>query len=258
MNVTVSVPAAPVVDVKAIGPEGPTGPQGPQGPPGATGATGATGPPGATGPQGATGPAPTSPFVITSGAAAQIPLTVKAAAGQTADLFDILASDGVTKLFGFGPPASPLRQMIFNGSNLLIGGTSPSDFWEPLLRLYSSGYNMTTTFKQGSAMEIDCGGAAVVFANDSGSNQPIKFNLGGAAQIPIQVTAAASQTADLLQLLASGGAVLVKVNAAGVVFPVQAPTASAPAYVKGGVYFDTTLNKLRVGGATAWETVTSS
>ena len=40
--------------------------------------------------------------------------------------------------------------------------------------------------------------------------------------------------------------------------PVQAATASAPAYVKGGVYFDTTLNKLRVGGATGWETVTSA
>jgi hypothetical protein len=39
--------------------------------------------------------------------------------------------------------------------------------------------------------------------------------------------------------------------------PVQATTAAAPAYVKGAMYFDTTLNKLRVGGATAWETVTS-
>jgi hypothetical protein len=44
----------------------------------------------------------------------------------------------------------------------------------------------------------------------------------------------------------------------GIFKPMQAPTASAPAYVKGGVYFDTTLNKLRIGGATAWETVTSS
>jgi hypothetical protein len=43
-----------------------------------------------------------------------------------------------------------------------------------------------------------------------------------------------------------------------VVLPVQAPTASAPAYVKGGIYFDTTLNKLMVGGATAWETITSA
>lgn len=35
------------------------------------------------------------------------------------------------------------------------------------------------------------------------------------------------------------------------------PTASAPAYVKGGMYFDTTLSKLRVGGSAGWETVTS-
>jgi hypothetical protein len=44
---------------------------------------------------------------------------------------------------------------------------------------------------------------------------------------------------------------------AGLIFPQQAVTASAPTYVKGAIYFDTTLNKLRVGGATAWETITS-
>ena len=44
---------------------------------------------------------------------------------------------------------------------------------------------------------------------------------------------------------------------AGLIKPQQAATASAPAYVKGAIYFDTTLNKLRVGGATAWETITS-
>jgi len=38
----------------------------------------------------------------------------------------------------------------------------------------------------------------------------------------------------------------------------QATTAAAPVYIKGGMYFDTTLNKMRIGGATAWETVTSS
>ena len=40
-----------------------------------------------------------------------------------------------------------------------------------------------------------------------------------------------------------------------VIKPMQA--SSAPAYVRGGLYFDTTLNKLRVGGAAAWETITS-
>lgn len=49
----------------------------------------------------------------------------------------------------------------------------------------------------------------------------------------------------------------VSINSEKVFFPVQAPTATAPAYVKGGLYFDTTLNKLRVGGVAAWETVTS-
>jgi hypothetical protein len=43
----------------------------------------------------------------------------------------------------------------------------------------------------------------------------------------------------------------------GTISPRQAPTTSAPAYVKGAMYFDTTLNKLRIGGATGWETVTS-
>lgn len=37
----------------------------------------------------------------------------------------------------------------------------------------------------------------------------------------------------------------------------QYTTVNAPPYVKGNMYFDLTLNKLRVGGATAWETVTS-
>ncbi len=37
----------------------------------------------------------------------------------------------------------------------------------------------------------------------------------------------------------------------------QYTTAGSPAYAKGKLYFDVTLNKLRVGGATGWETITS-
>jgi len=44
----------------------------------------------------------------------------------------------------------------------------------------------------------------------------------------------------------------------GTISPVQATTAGAPAYVKGAMYFDTTLNKMRIGGASGWETVTST
>lgn len=50
---------------------------------------------------------------------------------------------------------------------------------------------------------------------------------------------------------------VVYIDDEGVLFPVQAVTASAPTYTKGGIYFDTTLNKLRVGGASGWETITS-
>ena len=46
-------------------------------------------------------------------------------------------------------------------------------------------------------------------------------------------------------------------NINGVFFPLASTTAAAPAYALGGMYFDTTLNKLRIGGATTWETVTS-
>jgi hypothetical protein len=35
-------------------------------------------------------------------------------------------------------------------------------------------------------------------------------------------------------------------------------TQAASLYTPGSLYFDTTLNKLRIGGATAWETITST
>jgi hypothetical protein len=56
----------------------------------------------------------------------------------------------------------------------------------------------------------------------------------------------------------NSGAGRYGVPGSGLLFPSQVPTTAAPAYVKGGIYFDTTLNKLRIGGASGWETVTSS
>jgi len=64
-------------------------------------------------------------------------------------------------------------------------------------------------------------------------------------------------------ILANGaGSIRVQSDAttitfADVIMPKQATTPLAPPYVKGGMYFDTTLNKMRIGGAAAWETVTS-
>ena len=62
-----------------------------------------------------------------------------------------------------------------------------------------------------------------------------------------------SVSTDVITFTDSGAATF-----AGTISPQQATTAGAPAYVKGAIYFDTTLNKLRVGGATAWETITSA
>ncbi len=64
-------------------------------------------------------------------------------------------------------------------------------------------------------------------------------------------------SADVMQARVNGTSV-VKIDSVGRLFPLQATTAGSPSYVKGAIYFDTTLNKLRIGGASAWETVTSS
>jgi hypothetical protein len=85
-----------------------------------------------------------------------------------------------------------------------------------------------------------------------------KLHIVGAADTQqLIVKSNATQTANLQEWQKSDATVLVSINGIGVIFPLQAATASAPAYVKGGIYFDTTLNKLRVGGVTAWETITS-
>jgi len=44
----------------------------------------------------------------------------------------------------------------------------------------------------------------------------------------------------------------------GILILAQYTTATRPAYVKGSQFFDTTINKMVIGGATAWEVVTSS
>lgn len=77
------------------------------------------------------------------------------------------------------------------------------------------------------------------------------------ATIGFVLRAASAYTVNLLDCRDSAGSTRLRINENFVFFPVQATTASAPAYVIGGMYFDTTLNKLRIGGATAWETVTS-
>jgi hypothetical protein len=55
----------------------------------------------------------------------------------------------------------------------------------------------------------------------------------------------------------TNGLVRMTLNTDGTLSVFPAPTVSAPPYGKGKMYFDETLNKLRIGGAVDWETVTS-
>ena len=85
------------------------------------------------------------------------------------------------------------------------------------------------------------------------------------AALAFQVANAAGTLTESMRLFNSGSVSIgnttdkgaASLNVSGLIYPQQATTAGAPAYVKGAIYFDTTLNKLRVGGATAWETITS-
>ena len=129
----------------------------------------------------------------------------------------------------------------------------------------------------GGALSIAAGGNFIVGSSASTGQSNIQFgNSGGGSQIGVEsvgggslatgstayATVVGSYTNTALQLFTNGTVRLTISNTgaatfAGTVSPQQATTAAAPAYVKGAIYFDTTLNKLRVGGATAYETITS-
>lgn len=77
----------------------------------------------------------------------------------------------------------------------------------------------------------------------------------GTTDVNISRNAAGIVQIGTTSINALGSLLLKNLTASGLISPQQA--ASAPTYVKGAIYFDTTMNKLRIGGATAWETVTS-
>jgi hypothetical protein len=101
-------------------------------------------------------------------------------------------------------------------------------------------------------------GSSIVFYEKTAGayNWQISHNVIAGSALEITPSTAAGNTTFSTPALTFNGATSSAVFR-GVIFPQQAATGSAPSYVKGGLYFDTTLNKLRVGGATGWETITS-
>jgi hypothetical protein len=70
---------------------------------------------------------------------------------------------------------------------------------------------------------------------------------------------ARAKAAEIAKLPLAGGTMtgpIAGLAASGTFTP--AALSSAPTYVEGGVYYDTTQHALYVGGATAWEKVTSA
>ena len=102
-------------------------------------------------------------------------------------------------------------------------------------------------------------GARALEIDYSGSSYSGSLLTGG----PSGESASISTTGTYALALGTNNTARITITAAGnqintgTISPQQATTAAAPAYVKGAMYFDTTLNKLRIGGATGWETVTS-
>ncbi|MEI6532460.1 MAG: hypothetical protein WCO06_01330, partial [Candidatus Roizmanbacteria bacterium] len=156
----------------------------------------------------------------------------------------------------FSPGASTAMTLLGNG-NVGIGTTAPTN-------ILSLGGNAARTFwmengtvanTAGFSLTVQSGGATAASTDKAGGDLIISSGIAtgtGGSNIYIKTaTPATTGTGN------NAPSTKITIQGNGVLLPFQAPTASAPAYVLGGMYFDTTLNKLRIGGATAWETVTS-
>jgi hypothetical protein len=127
----------------------------------------------------------------------------------------------------------------FTGSTSLgVGSSNHTMFGQNSSYIFDDG-NMHID-PNGQNMWLDTSGTNLYIGAGGGTNVGINNSSPGAN---LDVTGTGHFSSDL--------------TVGGLFFPEQAPTASAPSYVKGAIYFDTTLNKLRVGGATGWETITS-
>ena len=148
----------------------------------------------------------------------------------------------------------------YDGTSLLVNSASVDANWKIQSNASSTGvtgigvnnnggYGVYLTYDNTARYG---GGAAI----RNISNSPLFFETNNAIRMMVSATGGVSigNTTDAGDTNLS---VTGSITTTGLLKPQQATTAAAPAYVKGAIYFDTTLNKLRVGGATAWETITS-
>jgi hypothetical protein len=158
--------------------------------------------------------------------------------------FGVYADGAYRAISGRTPAPAGVASIGGYYSGMGIGGTT-TNAGQPIFGVLNS-----SQFGQGlgvSAFTVLDTNKIVTFTNtlDDGSGN----------MIVAATTASTSTTTGALKV--SGGVGIAgRLNVGGLMMPQQA--ASAPTYIKGAIYFDTTLNKLRVGGATGWETITSN
>jgi hypothetical protein len=186
--------------------------------------------------------------IVQSGVTKQVSIANVQAAPVAAGL-----ANGVQYLDASKVPSTNAN-MSFNGTNLLLGTTTS------VVRATVSGADASPP-ALGTA-------AGTAFFSNTNPAYGLLFgtSTGGWSWMQSQRVSGAATAYDLI-LQPSGGGVNIgdsttaigngNLRVAGTIKPGQYTTAAAPAYVKGAIYFDLTLNKLRVGGATGWETITS-
>ena len=114
--------------------------------------------------------------------------------------------------------------------------------------------NTTTSTFSGAAGVVQVGTSLYNIVNQSSTASFTAFKIvttetavGSGAQRVIDVYVGAAGTTNIFSVSNKGIVMIGNLTTA----------AAAGLYAIGLMYFDTTLNKLRIGGATAWETVTS-
>jgi hypothetical protein len=163
----------------------------------------------------------------------------------------ILKSSGATVLTGTSTGAATFAGAVTTGGTLTL----------PKAPAAGNRYILTGADATGTGqLVVQAGGGSASWGGTLNLFETAHATKGGWVGVGLGVTGAKftinsvgfSDSGEVASIDRTGAATF-----AGIIKPQQATTAGAPAYVKGAIYFDTTLNKLRVGGATAWETITS-
>jgi hypothetical protein len=242
------------------GPQGATGPQGVQGSQGPTGLTGAQGPTGATGPTGPQGPTgvvtATAPItynsgtqavgidltniaqrnaantfsvgghLVTNNAVGTVPLTLRAIASQTANMFQIQDETSATfaSISRFG--TTSLGGSVMSGGRLMVqaggalvglqvrdgGGGANIQEWQS-----SAGVNQASMSSTGT-ITTNGGYISQLFAGagiSGGTLGRLNVTPFSAAQVGAVVRGAASQSANLQEWQNSAGTVLSRIDSNG-------------------------------------------